>query len=74
MPHVPKPMMNTSPQMTAVEDTIRMPAWRSDSPKKRKTRRPHTSRTTLPVKPAISPVEAIHSRGSPSSSLAGSLT
>ena len=40
-----------------------MPDWRSDSPKKRSTRRPHTSRTMLPVNPAISPVAAIHSRG-----------
>ena len=56
MPHVPSPVMNTSPQITSVEPTIRMPAWRSASPKKRSTRRPHTSRTTLPVKRAISPV------------------
>ena len=68
MPHVPRPMMNTSPQMTSVEETIRMPDWRSASPKKRSTRRPHTSRTTLPVNPAISPVEASHSRGIASSS------
>ena len=60
--------MNTSPQMTSVEPTIRMPAWRSASPKKRSTRNPHTSRTMLPAKPAISPVAAIHSRGSASSS------
>ena len=43
-------MMNTSPQITSVEETIRMPDWRSASPKKRNTCRPHTSRTTLPVK------------------------
>ncbi len=29
--------------MTIVEETIRMPAWRSASPKKRKTCRPKTS-------------------------------
>ena len=34
-------------QIMSVEDTIRMPAWRSDSPKKRNTRKPHTSRTML---------------------------
>ena len=50
MPHVPRPVMNTSDQMTTVEPTIRMPAWRSVSPKKRNTRRPHTSRTMVPVK------------------------
>src|SRR5438445_5950447 len=61
-------MMNTNPQMTSVEETIRMPDWRSASPKKRNTRRPHTSRTTLPVNPAISPVAAIHSRGMANSS------
>ena len=60
--------MNTSPQMTVVEPTIRIPAWRSDSPKKRNTRRLHTSRTTVPVKRPISPVAASHSRGIASSS------
>src|SRR5216683_2297008 len=34
--------MKTSAQMTTVEPTIRTPAWRSDSPKKRNTRSPHT--------------------------------
>ena len=61
--------MNISDQMISVEEMIRIPDWRSASPKKRNTRRPHTSRTTLPVKPAISPVEAIHSRGSATGSL-----
>src|SRR5690242_8272804 len=60
--------MNISAQMISVEDTIRIPDWRSASPKKRNTRRPYTSRMTLPVNPAISPVEAIHSRGMASSS------
>ena len=60
--------MNTSPQITPVEPTIRMPAWRSDSPKNLNTRRPHTSRSTSPIKPPISPVSASHSRGSVSSS------
>ena len=40
-----------------------MPDWRSVSPKKRNTRRLHTSRTTPPVKRPISPVDASHSRG-----------
>jgi hypothetical protein len=31
-------MMNTRPQMTSVEERMRMPAWRSASPEKRKTR------------------------------------
>ena len=39
MPHC-RPMMNTRPQITIVEERMRMPAWRSASPKKRKTRRP----------------------------------
>ena len=47
---------------------IRMPDWRSVSPKKRNTRRLQTSRTTLPVKRPISPVAASHSRGTASSS------
>ena len=68
MPHTPRPIRNTSDQMTTVEPTIRMPAWRSASPKKRNTRRPHTSRTMLPVNLPISPVVASHSRGIASSS------
>ena len=62
MPHS-RPRMNISAQMISVEETIRIPDWRSASPKKRNTRSPHTSRTMLPVNPAISPVEASHSRG-----------
>src|SRR5271167_2097761 len=73
MPHTPKPVTNTSAQMTAVEPTIRMPAWRSDSPKKRSTRPPQTSRTMLPVKRPISPVVVSHSRGSASSSFIAAL-
>ena len=46
MPQAPRPVMNTRPQMTIVEPMIRIPAWRSDSPKKLNTRRLHTSRTT----------------------------
>ena len=37
MPHC-RPMMNTRPQMTSVEETMRIPAWRSASPKKCSTR------------------------------------
>ncbi len=47
-------MMKTSAQMMIVEEMIRIPDWRSASPKKRNTRRPHTSRTMLPVKRKIS--------------------
>src|SRR3954469_23037657 len=68
MPHC-RPMMNTSPQMTSVEERIRMPDWRSASPKKRKTRRPKTWPTTLPQNLAISPKLAIQSRGTPSQEL-----
>jgi len=68
IPHGPRPVMKTSDQITTVEPTIRMPDWRSASPKKRKTRSPKTSRTMLPVKRPISPVEESHSRGSASSS------
>ncbi len=60
--------MNISDQMISVEETIKIPAWRSDSPKNRNTRSPQTSRTMFPVNPAISPVAAIHSRGIASSS------
>ena len=39
-PSIPhwRPRMNTRPQITSVEPRIRIPAWRSASPKKRKTR------------------------------------
>src|ERR1700735_3519354 len=67
MPHS-RPSANMSAQMIKVEETIRMPAWRKDSPKKRKTRRPQTSRIMLPAKRPNSPVEARSSRGVTSSS------
>ncbi len=67
MPHC-RPRMNISAQMISVEQTIRIPHWRSASPKKRNTRSPQTSRTMFPVKRPISPVAASHSRGSASSS------
>src|ERR1700694_4820618 len=63
MPHTPRPIKKTSDQITSVEPTIKMPAWRSDSPKKRNTRSPHTSPTIRPVKRASSPVFSSHSRG-----------
>src|ERR1700694_18449 len=60
--------MNISVQMIVVEPTIRIPDWRSASPKKRNTRRPYTSLTIRPVNLPISPVAASHSRGIASSS------
>src|SRR5262249_25857980 len=57
------PVRNTNDQITRVDPTIKIPDWRSVSPKKRNTRPPHTSRTTVLIKPVISPVEASHSRG-----------
>ena len=50
-------------QMIIVEPTIRMPAWRSASPKKRNTRSPKTSPNTRAENLAMSPSEAIQSRG-----------
>ncbi len=41
--------------MTSVEPRIRIPAWRSASPKNLNTRSVHTSRTTVPVNRPISP-------------------
>src|SRR5436305_1413352 len=62
MPHC-RPMMNTSPATTIVDERIRMPDWRRASPKKRSTRPPRMSRTTRAQNRAISPKLAIHSRG-----------
>ena len=55
--------MNASPQITIAEPRIRMPAWRSVSPKKRSTRPLNTSATTRAEKRAMSPNEAIQSFG-----------
>ena len=55
--------MKIRPQMTSVLERIRRPAWRSASPKKRKTRRPKTSPTTRVQNLTMSPKDAIHSRG-----------
>ncbi len=54
--------MKIRPQMTIVELRIISPAWRSASPKKRKTFRPKTSPSTRPQKRMISPKEATQSR------------
>src|SRR5215210_4029015 len=62
MPHW-RPMMKTSPQITIVEETIRIPAWRSASPKKRKTRSEKTSPRIRPANLAISPNEPSQSLG-----------
>src|SRR4051812_45697848 len=56
-------MMKTRPQITIVEETIRIPAWRSVSPKKRMTRSEKTSPRIRPANFAISPNEAIQSLG-----------
>src|ERR1700722_15702028 len=55
--------MNISDQMISVEEMIKIPDCRRPSPKKRKTRKPHTSRITRAPKPPISPTEAKSSRG-----------
>src|SRR6478735_12208741 len=65
MPHC-RPMMKIRPQITSVEERIRLPAWRSPTPRKRKTLPLNTSATTRAQKPTISPNEAIQSRGSAS--------
>src|SRR5581483_3881462 len=56
-------MMNTSPQMTSVEPSTRIPAWRSVSPKNFNTRRRKTSPTTLALNCTISPNDSIQPRG-----------
>src|SRR5215217_4406361 len=64
-PSIPhwRPRMNARPQITRAEPRIRMPAWRSVSPKKRSTRPPRTPAITRAPKFAISPNAAIHCRG-----------
>ena len=62
MPHC-RPMMNTRPQITSVDDTIRMPAWRSVSPKYLKTRRFATSASTRAENLTISPNDSSQMRG-----------
>jgi hypothetical protein len=58
--------MNTRPQITTVEPRIRMPAWRSASPKNRITRPEYTIPSTLPEKRAMSPRLESQSRGTAS--------
>src|SRR4051812_16646009 len=65
MPHC-RPMMNTRPQITIVEEMIRIPAWRSASPKKRSTPPLHTSRNIRAPNFPISPNDETHSRGTAS--------
>src|SRR5215207_7748964 len=62
MPHW-RPMMNANPQITIAEPRIRIPAWRSVSPMKRSTRPLKTSPITVAANFAMSPNEAIQSRG-----------
>ena len=51
--------MNTSPQITTVDETIRIPIWRSDSAVKRSTRPLRVSRTISPLNLMISPASVI---------------
>src|ERR671915_204416 len=62
MPHW-RPRMKARPQITSAEPRIRMPACRSASPKKWKTRPLNTSATTRAENLAMSPNEAIQSLG-----------
>src|ERR1700761_3148582 len=55
--------MKTSEQITSAEPTIRIPAWRSTSPKNLNTRRRTTSPTTCVVNLAISPKLSIQPFG-----------
>ena len=54
--------MNASPQMTSAEPRMRMPAWRSASPKNRSTRPLYTSPITRAMNRAMSPNDPIVSR------------
>ena len=58
--------MKARPQITIAEPRIRIPAWRSASPKKRNTRPLNTPATTVPQNRAISPNEEIQSFGTDS--------
>ena len=58
--------MNARPQITSAEPRIRMPAWRSASPKKWKTRPLKTAPTMRAENLAMSPKDAIQSRGTDS--------
>src|SRR3954453_24104348 len=65
IPHC-RPRTNTRPQMTIVEPRIRIPAWRSASPKNWSTRPEYTRPMVRPQKRAIAPSEASQSRGTAS--------
>src|ERR1700742_485923 len=65
MPHW-RPRMNARPQITRAEPRIRMPPWRSASPKKRKTRSVKMSATIRYANFAMSPKDAIQSFGTSS--------
>src|SRR3954469_108425 len=65
IPHC-SPMMKQSDRITTVEPTIRIPAWRSASPKNLKTRPRSTSPKTRAKNLVMSPNEAIQSRGTAS--------
>ena len=58
--------MKIRPQITSVEERISRPAWRSASPKKRKTLSAKTSPTIGAQNWTISPNEASQSRGTAS--------
>src|SRR5215207_6810512 len=62
MPHW-SPRMKARPQITSAEPRIRMPAWRSASPKKCRTRPLNTAPITRAQNFAMSPKDAIQSRG-----------
>src|ERR1700737_4845535 len=62
MPHS-SPMMNTSPQITRVDEMMRMPACRSVSPKNRIARPRRTSLMILPVNLKVSPADSIQPLG-----------
>ncbi len=55
--------MKTRPQITIVEPRIRIPVWRSASPKNWKTRPVKTRPMTRAQKPKISPIELSQPRG-----------
>src|SRR5579859_3676005 len=56
-------MMNTRPQITRVEEMIRIPDWRRASPKNLNTLSLKTSPTTLALNRTISPKASIHPLG-----------
>src|SRR4051795_4387997 len=65
-------MMKIRPQITSVEVRIRIPAWRSASPKKRSTLSENTSPTIFEQNLTISPADVTQSRGTASQPISGS--